>query len=221
MIAAYEPPTCNKVMSLNFCAQMVGTPIMTPEPTTTPAVAAALVRNVRRVTMGVRSPDVPSAIVVSLGAHVFVHPLPVAHPERHEAGVLYMSGWLPCMHRQEDDLPANHTCPVTLLARMAFSRKVRERHSRSRARGWVSLSHCPTGRWGWHGTPVQLASGPFRWEVVTHGPGAWTSFGRHKGKETEASCDTWTGRCRQSALVSPWVESVARWKSSAPRHGER
>jgi hypothetical protein len=70
MIAEYEPPTCNKEMSLSFCAQMVGTPIITPEPTTTPAVAAVPVRNVRRVTMGVRCADVPSAIILSFGSCV-------------------------------------------------------------------------------------------------------------------------------------------------------
>jgi hypothetical protein len=52
-------------MSFSFCAQIVGTPTTAPEPAIAPAIAAALVRNVRRVILRGRCPAVSSAIVLS------------------------------------------------------------------------------------------------------------------------------------------------------------
>src|SRR3990172_7505697 len=41
MIDEYDPPTWSRAMSLMFCAQIVGKPLIAPEPTARPAAAAA------------------------------------------------------------------------------------------------------------------------------------------------------------------------------------
>src|SRR5262245_53941168 len=49
MIAEYEPPTWSRVTSLMFCAQIVGKPVIAPEPAARPTLAAVPFRTVRRL----------------------------------------------------------------------------------------------------------------------------------------------------------------------------